>query len=367
MYIKFLDLYRQYLTIKPEIDDAIANIIKDSTFSGGKYIEEFEKNFAKAHDNFACVAVSNGTIALYLAIGALLPEGSKIIVPANTFIATAEAISANNCIPIFVDCDETYTMDVKQFEQLAPTADAVIPVHLYGHPVQMTKVMEISKKHNLIVIEDCAQAHFAKQNNQMVGTTSAAGAFSFFPSKNLGAMGEGGAIIMDDELMRQHLKAAVSHGSKEKYKYEFVSLNYRMCSIQAAILDVKLKHLQDWTNQRRLLASIYFDQLSGVQGIKLPIVRDDVYHVYHLFVIRTGRRDELKKYLQEHGIETGIHYPIPCHKQPAYEKYSETLCPRTEFYAKEILSLPLYPELDPKEIDYICRTIKTFFKKGVVL
>lgn len=365
--IKFVDLQRQYHNIKTEIDEAIKHVLESSSFVLSPFTEEFEKNFAQAHNAKHCIAVSSGTAALYLILKSLgIGEGDEVILPVNTFIATAEAISLNNAKPIFVEIDEkTYNINFELIENhITPRTKAIIPVHLYGQPAEMDSLTEIAKKHNLHLIEDACQAHIAEYKGRRVGTFGIASAFSFYPGKNLGAYGEGGAVLTKNDELAEKIRMLRNHGSKQNYYHEIIGGNFRMSTLQAAILNVKLKHLEEWTEKRKGIAYFYNQLLSEVENIIIPYDSPYVKHVYHLYVVRilNGNRDQIRKSLLKVGIQTGIHYPVPLHLQKAYQNlgYKKGDFPIAEQCAKEILSLPMFSELSQKEITYIVRQIKNF-------
>ncbi len=365
MKVNFLDLKAQYASIKHEIDKAIQEVLDSCAFAAGPFVKSFEENFAKAHNAKYCVGVNSGTAALHAALMALeIKAGDEVIVPANTFFATPEAVSLAGATPVFVDCDpDYYNMDPAKI-QAAITAKsrAIIVVHLYGQPAQMDKIKQIADDNNLLLIEDCAQAHLSQLNGQSVGTFGVCGCFSFYPGKNLGAYGEGGAVITNDEDLYKKLMMIRDHGMPRKYHHDIIGHNYRMEGMQGAILDVKLKHLEDWTERRRRNADLYRKCLGDIQDIQVPTEMPGAKHVYHLFVIRTSRRDELQQYLSDNQIYTGIHYPIPCHQQKAYESlgYKKGDFAVTDEYADQILSLPMSEQLKPEEIEYTCQKIRAF-------
>jgi len=366
MKINFVDLKAQYISIKDEIDAAISNVIEDTAFVSGKYVERFEDNFAKFNGSKYAIGVGSGTEALYLALIALgIKEGDEVITTANTFIATAEAIVLAGANPVFVDIDKkTYNIDVDKIEdKITRKTRAIIPVHLYGQAVDMDKVMSVAKKYNIFVIEDACQAHGAEYKNKKLGTIGDVGCFSFYPGKNLGAYGEGGAIITDNIKIADQIYKIRDHGSIKKYQHEIIGGNFRMDGIQGAILDVKLKYLERWNNSRRNYAKYYNDSLKDIKEIILPFDSDYSNGNYHLYVIRTQERDKLQKYLQDKEIFTGIHYPMPIHLQLAFRHLNlvEGTYPNTENVAKEILSLPMYAELTYDKCNYVVETIKLFF------
>jgi len=368
MKINFLDLKAQYATIKDEIDDAIRKVVENTAFAAGPFVKEFEEAFAAAHGARFCVGVNSGTSALHAAMMALgIGPGDEVIVPANTFFATPEAVSLTGATPVFVDCEDRYSnIDPEKIEAaITPRTKAIIPVHLYGQPAQLDRVKDVATRHSLELVEDCAQAHIAEYKGKPVGTTGIMGCFSFYPGKNLGAYGEGGAILTNDENLYKKLMALRDHGSSKKYYHDFIGHNYRMEGIQGAILRVKLHHLNDWVDARRRNADLYREYLKGIEEIVLPEEMADARHVYHLFVVRASRRDELQAFLGEHQIYTGIHYPIPCHLQKAYEGMTpgKGSCPVSEQYADEIVSLPMFAELTEEEIKTVAAKIAEFYGK----
>jgi len=368
MKVNFLDLKAQYLSIKPEIDEAIQNVLNKSAFAAGPFVKSFEGNFARRHAAQYCVGVNNGTAALHAAMMALnIGPGDEVIVPANTFFATPEAVSLAGATPVFVDCEPRYyNIDpLKIAAAITKKTKAIIAVNLYGQPAQLQEVKKISDQHGLLLIEDCAQSHLAELHGQPTGTFGVCGCFSFYPGKNLGAYGEGGAVITQDEALYNKLMMIRDHGSAKKYYHDLIGHNYRLEGIQGAILDVKLRHLDAWTDTRRRNADLYRQALADCPGIVLPEEMAGAKHVYHLFVIRTQQRDALLNYLQTNEIYTGIHYPIPCHLQKAYASlgYAKGAFPVSEAYSDEILSLPMSEMLQEEELLHVAKTIKAFFAK----
>jgi dTDP-4-amino-4,6-dideoxygalactose transaminase len=295
-----------------------------------------------------------------------LGPGDEVIVPTNTFFATAEAVSLCGATPVFVDCEPRYfNIDPQKIENaISKKTKAIIPVHLYGQSAQMDEITAIANKHNLLVIEDCAQAHLTEYKNKKVGTFGVCGCFSFYPGKNLGAYGEGGAVVTHDESLYRKMLALRDHGSSQKYYHDYVGHNYRMEGIQGAILNVKLKYLEDWTQKRRKNAGLYRKYLSGINDVEDPQEMPEGRHVYHLFVVKVARRPSLIDFLRSQGISTGIHYPVPCHIQKAYSHLSQkTSLPVAENLANNILSLPMYAELSEEEIRFVCEKIKEFYDR----
>lgn len=368
MKVNFIDLKAQYLSVKNEINEAIQKVIDSSAFSSGPFVKFFEESFASTHGAKYCVGVNSGTSALHLSVWALdIRQGDEVIVPANTFFATPESVSLTGATPVFVDCEpEYFNVDPDKIEKaITNKTRAIIAVHLYGQPAQLDRVKKIAQTNNLLLIEDCAQAHLSEYKGKPIGTHGICGCFSFYPGKNLGAYGEAGAVITNDEELYLKMLALRDHGSFKKYFHDYVGHNYRMEGIQGAVLSVKLKHLKDWTEKRRKNAALYRKYLQDLEEVILPFEMPGVKHVYHLFVIRVPRRDELMEFLKDNEIYTGIHYPIPCHLQKAYSfLYKSTArFPVSEKYAKEIISLPMYPELTGREIRFVCKKIKEFYEK----
>ncbi|MDA9973164.1 DegT/DnrJ/EryC1/StrS family aminotransferase [Candidatus Pelagibacter ubique] len=363
--VKFLDLKNQYISIKDEIDNVIKNVIDESAFIGGKYLQKFEEEFAEYHQSKHCVGVANGTDGLEIVLEALnLPKGSEIVVPSNSFISTAEVVTRTGNKVVFCDCDKNnYTISIPSLKsKITSNTKAIMAVHLYGHPCDMDQVMEIAKEHNLKVIEDCAQAHGAEYKGKKIGAIADAGVFSFYPGKNLGAYGDAGAIITNNDQVAQKTRMIANHGRIEKYNHEFEGRNSRLDGIQAAILSVKLKHLESWINSRVSIANYYLENLRGIDDIILPLKENWAKQVYHLFVIRTKRRDELKNYLKENDIETGIHYPISLPKLKAYNYLNQA---NEDFFANksdvELLSLPIGEHITKNQNELVIKMIKNFF------
>ncbi len=367
MKVNFVDLRAQYLSIRDEIDEAIQNVIVSSAFSAGPFVLSFEENFARSHHARYCLGVNSGTSALHIALWALgIGPDDEVIVPTNTFFATPEAVSLCRATPVFVDCEPTYfNIDPGRIEQaITNRTKAIIAVHLYGQPAKLDEIEAIALNNNLLLIEDCAQAHLAQYRQRAVGTFGRAGCFSFYPGKNLGAYGEAGAVITNDRGLYERMLALRDHGSSKKYHHDRVGHNYRMEGIQGAVLDVKLRYLRGWTEKRRENAALYRKYLKEVEGVALPHELPEGKHVYHLFVIGVPNRDELMRYLAQREIHTGIHYPIPCHLQKAYRSLRQSGggFPVSEKWSRKILSLPMYPELTEREIQFVCEQITGFYR-----
>ena len=365
--IKFLDLAAQYESIKPKIDAAIANVIRDTAFIGGKYVKEFEQQFADYVGVAHCIGVANGTDALEIAIeAAQLPPGSEIIVPGNSFIASSEAVTRFGHNVVFADVDHgCYTLTAETVRsKITENTKAIIAVHLYGHPCDMDALLEICNEYGLILIEDCAQAHGAQYNGRSVGTFGHFAAFSFYPGKNLGAYGDAGAITTQNEGLAIQARKIANHGRIAKYDHEFEGRNSRLDGLQAAILSAKLPYLPRWTQRRIEIADYYLDNLAGIQGLILPERKPWARQVYHLFVVRTSQRDELKEFLAEHGIETGVHYPIAL---PKLNAYSYMGAPNTSTFYNQtdrtLLSLPIGEHLSLKSAHEVVVAVRGFFVK----
>ncbi|MEW6007130.1 MAG: DegT/DnrJ/EryC1/StrS family aminotransferase [bacterium] len=363
MKIPLVSLKAQYLSIKKEINRAIQRVIDSTSFVGGEEIEKFEEEFARFCESKYTVGVGNGTDALYLSLRALgIKEGDEVITSIHTFIATVEAITLNKAIPVFVDIDkDTYNIDPSRIERaITKKTKAIIPVHIYGQPVDFDKIAEIAKRHNLFIIEDASQAHGAFYKGKRVGSLGDVAGFSFYPGKNLGAYGDGGACLSNSQEIIEKIRILCNHGRIDKYFHKIEGINSRLDNIQAAILRVKLKYLDTWNKKRREIAKKYDELLSGMNGIITPKILDGVSCVYHLYVIQTEKRDKLRERLNKEGISTGIHYPIPLHLQPAYKHLNlkEGSFPHSESLCKKVLSLPMFAELKDREIEYICYRIR---------
>ncbi|HJU55184.1 MAG TPA: DegT/DnrJ/EryC1/StrS family aminotransferase [Pyrinomonadaceae bacterium] len=366
--VPFVDLQAQYRSIKAEVDGAIARVVESASFILGREVEAFEAAFAEYVGARFCVGVSNGTAAIQLAMTACgVGAGDEVIVPANTFFASAEAVSTANATPVFVDADPvSYNIDPAKIEAaITERTRAILPVHLYGQAADLDPIFDIAERHNLIVIEDAAQAHGARYKGRRVGALGRAGCFSFYPGKNLGAYGEGGAVVTDDAEVARTLRLLRDHGSERKYHHEIIGYNFRLEGIQGAVLKVKLKHLDRWNALRREHASRYGELMSGSRLV-LPRVMPYAEHVYHLYVVQTEARDRLQKALTEAGVQTGIHYPVPIHLQPAYSflAHKPGDFPEAEHQAARVLSLPMFPELTEKQIMHVAETVREFTESG---
>ncbi|MBC7911043.1 MAG: DegT/DnrJ/EryC1/StrS family aminotransferase [Pyrinomonadaceae bacterium] len=360
--IPFVDLKAQYQSIREEVNAAIQRVLDNTSFILGREVEAFEAAFAEYVGAKFCVGISNGTAAIQLAVTACgLTAGDEVIVPANTFFATAEAVSTAGAAPVFVDADPiSYNIDVGKIEAaITERTRAIMPVHLYGQAADLDPIFEIAALHNLIVIEDAAQAHGSLYKGRRVGARGLAGCFSFYPGKNLGAYGEGGAVVTNDAEVARRLRLLRDHGSERKYHHEIIAYNFRLEGLQGAVLGVKLKHLDRWNALRREHAALYNELLED-SNLILPREMDYARHVYHLYVVRTGERDALQKSLNEAGVQTGIHYPIPIHLQPAYAFLGHKAgdFPEAERQARRVLSLPMFPELTDEQIENVAEVIR---------
>ncbi len=360
--INLIDLVREYGVIKDEIDEGIREIVTNQQFTDGGHIVRFEKEFAEYLGVRNCVGVSSGSTALDLALLALgIGRGDEVIVPSFTFIATAEAVSHVGAKVVFADSDyNTQNIDVEKLKSLiTEKTKAIIPVHLYGNPCDMDGIMGLAREYNIKVIEDAAQAQGAVYKGKKVSAIGDAGIFSFYPAKNLGAYGHAGAAVTDDDEITEKIRLLSNHGRTTHYDHKLVGYNYRLDSLQAKVLSIKLKHLDDWNNRRRETAKIYSESLKNLP-IGLP---EEEGSVYHLYVIRTEKREELAGWLKEHSIGTRIHYPLPLHLQPAYRElgYKQGDLPVSERLAKEVLSLPLYPYIEKEAVYKVIDKVKEFF------
>ncbi|NOR65386.1 MAG: erythromycin biosynthesis sensory transduction protein eryC1 [Candidatus Scalindua sp.] len=364
MEIPVFDLKRQYMYLKAELDGAFTNVFDSGNFVLGENVRLFEEEFANYLDARFSVGVGSGTEALHLSLKACnIGHGDEVITVPNTAVPTISAISSAGARPVLVDVTpDTYTIDTKKIEkEITNKTKAILPVHMYGHSAEMEQIMKLAEAYNLRIIEDACQAHGAQYNGKNAGTSGDMGCFSFYPTKNLGAYGDGGIVVTNDEELYNKLLMLRNYGEVKKFTSKIEGFNSRLDEIQAAFLRVKLKYLDEWTNKRREIATRY-QQLLFNSNVQLPSERQWAKHVYHLFVIRTNRRDALKDYLQEHGVGTHIHYPIPVHLQEAYKKlgYKAGDFPISERNAGEILSLPIYPELTTEEIETVAGLIMEF-------
>jgi dTDP-4-amino-4,6-dideoxygalactose transaminase len=364
MKIPFVDLHAQYLSIKQEIDAAIAEVIRETSFIRGPHVDRFEKEFAEVVGVKHCVSCANGTDAIYIVMKGLgLKPGDEVITTAHSWISTSETITQAGGRVVFCDTDrETFTIEPSLIEvKITPRTVGIIPVHLYGQPADMDPIMEIAARHRLWVIEDCAQAHLAEYQGRQVGTFGRAATFSFYPGKNLGAMGDAGCLVTNDDKLAEWSALYARHGGKGDHRIE--GINSRLDGLQAAILSVKLPHLRKWTEERRRVAALYDRALGGIPQVQIPRTADGRSHVYHLYVICCDRRDELKKHLAERGIATILNYPkaLPFYPAYAYLGYQPADFPQAYANQSRILSLPIYPEMTAGQVDYVATAIREFY------
>jgi dTDP-4-amino-4,6-dideoxygalactose transaminase len=362
--IPFVDLKAQYYSIKPEIDAAIADVLESSQFILGEEVADFEAEFAAYCQAEHAVGVNSGTSALHLALlAAGIGPGDEVITVPFTFVATVAAICYTGARPVFVDVNSrSFTMDVNQIEPaITRQTKAILPVHLYGQPADMDPILEIARRRRLLVVEDAAQAHGAEYKDQRAGSIGDLGCFSFYPGKNLGAYGEGGMVVTDNPEYAHKIRMLRDWGAEQKYRHVLRGYNYRLEGIQGAILRVKLRHLEAWTKARRLHARRYTEILADCD-VQTPEEMPYSRHVYHVYGVRTPRRDALQQVLLKAGVRTGIHYPVPVHLQPAYDDlgYREGDFPQSERIANEVLSLPMYAELSDSAIAQVCEWVRCF-------
>ena len=362
--IPVVDLKRQYEGIKTEIDDAISGVVNSMQFVLGPEVSKFEEEFAGYCQTIFAFGVNSGTSALHLAmLAAGIGPGDEVITVSYTFVATAAAVCYVGARPVFVDIDPaTCNIDVSQIEEaITDKTKAIMPVHLYGNCADMDPILDLARKYNLIVIEDAAQAHGAEYKGRRAGSMGQLACFSFYPGKNLGAYGEAGAIVTNDERYAETIRQLRDQGQSEKYFHTMVGYNYRMEGIQGAVLRVKLRHLDEWNTARRKHAAVYRRELADV-GLRLLDEHPDYNPVHHIFPLFTPHREELREHLHSNGIGTGLHYPIPVHLQPGYQHlgYQQGELPETERACKEVLSLPMFPELKPAEVAKIAGAVRAF-------
>jgi dTDP-4-amino-4,6-dideoxygalactose transaminase len=366
MQVPFVDLGAQYKSIKKEMDSAIHQILDNTAFIGGSEVDTFEENFKQLYGANHCVPVGNGTDSLYIIMKMLgIGPGDEVITPANSWISSSETITQTGARPVFADIEEEYfTIDPNHVEKLiTERTKAIMPVHLYGQMCDMDAIMKIAKKHDLYVIEDCAQSHFSEFKGKRAGLFGDAGSFSFYPGKNLGAYGDAGAIITNNAELAEKCKMYARHGALKKHEHEMEGINSRMDGIQAAVLNVKLPHILKWTDSRIQNAKLYGEYLSGIDEIEIPKVRNDTKHTFHLYVIRAEKRDELASFLTYQGIQNAIHYPRILPHLPAYSylNHSTLDFPVAGKYEEQILSLSMYPELTEEMIQYVGEKINEFY------
>ncbi len=365
--VPLIDLKIQHKSIASEVEAAISNVCANTAFILSDEMKAFEAEFAAYCGAKHGIGVANGTDALFLALKALgVGEGDEVIVPANTFIATAAAVSHANATPVFVDVDpETYCIDPSKISgAITPRTKAIMPVHLYGHAADMDAIMSIARANGLKVVEDCAQAHGTRYKGKQVGSIGDASGFSFYPSKTLGAYGDGGIVLTNDDSVCENLKLLRDNGRTTWYEHAIIGYNSRLDGIQAAVLRVKMKYLDKWVGGRRSHAKQYGELLGDVKGLTLPIEKPECTHSYYVYVVRTENRDDVMAQLKEKGCGCGIHYPVPLHLQPAYSALGGKVGdhPVAERYAKQIMSIPMFPELTPEQVSEAAAIIREVVK-----
>jgi dTDP-4-amino-4,6-dideoxygalactose transaminase len=368
MNIPFVDLKAQYLSIKVDIDNAIQNVISETAFIGGKYVKQFEKEFAELYGVKNCIAVGNGTDSLYIIMKMLgIKKGDEVITSAYSWISSSETISQTGATPIFVDIDpDYYTIDETLIEKyITNKTKAIIPVHIHGQMCNMDVILKIAKQHNLFVIEDCAQSHFSDFKGKRAGTMGIASSFSFYPGKNLGAYGDAGCILTNDDALADKFRMFANHGALKKHQHQIEGINSRLDGLQAAVLSAKLPHILNWTNERKRCAKAYLELLGQVKQVTCTKIRPNTEHSFHLFVVKVPRRDELYLFLKENGVETVIHYPKALTSLPCYDylNLKREYYPIASGNEDSILSLPIYPELSFNQIERITDLIKQFYDK----
>jgi dTDP-4-amino-4,6-dideoxygalactose transaminase len=362
MKVPLVDLKAQYQNHKADIDGAIQRVVDTTSFIMGPAVREFEQAFAACCTATHAVGVDSGTGALNLVLRAIgLEPGDEVITTPHTFVATTEMLNHMGAKPVFVDIDpQTYNIDANLIEAaITSRTRAILPVHLYGQPADMDSIIAVAERHGLTVIEDAAQAHAAEYKGRRTGTLGKAAIFSFYPGKNLGAYGDAGAVVTNDDALAEKVRLLRNHGRFGKYEHEIAGWGARMDTLQASILGAKLTHLEDWTEKRRAVVAAYRDLLAGVAGVELPYELPYVRHVYHLFVVRVPNRDHVWDQLKARGVGAGVHYPLPLHLQPvyAYLGHRRGDFPQTEAAADSILSLPLYPEMTSEQIQYVANAL----------
>jgi dTDP-4-amino-4,6-dideoxygalactose transaminase len=368
--VPYLDLKAHHASLRSELDDAIGEVIDQSAFAGGPFVARFEADFAVYCDCPHAIGLGSGTEALWLSLMGLgVGPGDDVITVPNTFMATAEAITYCGARPVFADVDErTYTMDPVALEKaLTAKTKAIIPVHLFGQPADMDPILAVAQKHGLAVIEDACQAHGAEYKGQKIGALSDAACFSFYPGKNLGAFGEGGAVVTRNTELDAKIRILRDHGQVRKYYHSMIGWNCRMDGIQAAVLRVKLRHLERFTELRRAHAARYDQGFDGLDELVTPAQSALVRHVYHIYAIRVRDRDQVMRLLAEEGVGTGVHYPVPVHLQEAYRSlgYRRGAFPIAERCAMEFVSLPMFPELTDAQVDMVIEAVKKIISGGI--
>ena len=365
MIVPFVDLKAQYRAIAADIEEAMRRVVADADFILGADVELFEREFAYFCEAKYAVGLDSGTSALELALRAYdVGEGDEVITVSHTFIATAAAISYTGARPVLIDIDpDTFNIDVEKIEAaVTPRTKAIVPVHLYGQAADFDPILSIARKHNLVVIEDACQAHGARYKGKRVGALGDAGCFSFYPGKNLGAYGDAGMIVTNSNEIADKIRLLRNYGQPQKYRHVIMGYNRRLDSLQAAVLRAKLGHLDGWNSSRRRAAKLYDEMLKDVDGVRTPYHAEESEHVYHLYVVQHPKRDQLLKYLKDHGVFAGLHYPTPVHLQPCYEHLGKPpgSLPFTEAAASRVISLPMFAEITDEQIEYVCDRVKGF-------
>ncbi|NJD31282.1 MAG: DegT/DnrJ/EryC1/StrS family aminotransferase [Gammaproteobacteria bacterium] len=364
MRIPFVDLHAQYLAHQEEFDAAFREVIGKTAFIGGEFVREFERAYAEAYGVKHCISCANGTDAIYIVLRMLdVGLGHEVITTAASWISTSETISQAGALPVFVDVDEYGNIDVEQVERnITPHTRAIIPVHLYGQAAQVEVLEKLAASRGVHLVEDCAQAHFAERAGRRVGTFGVAGTFSFYPGKNLGAYGDAGAIITNDDELARRCRMYANHGALVKHQHELEGINSRLDGLQASLLTAKLKYLGEWTEARRRVAGWYDQELASIDWVARPRVRPGSTHVYHLYVIQVDDRDALRAHLTRQGIETGVHYPVALPLMQAYQYLgmSASDVPNAARNQDRILSLPIYPEMTAEMVHYVVAAIRSF-------
>lgn len=367
MPVSFFDLARFHRPYQPLLDEAMREVLQEGVFVGGNLPARFEESFARYSGLAHAVACGNGTDALELMLEAAgIGHGDEVIVPTISWVATAAAVVRTGAIPVFADVEEAfYTIDVSTLPALlTERTKAVLAVHLYGQMANMGALRQFADLHGLLLFEDAAQAHGAELQGRKAGSWGVAAAFSFYPTKNLGALGDAGAVLTNDSRLAQRVRQLGNHGQLQKHRHELLGRNSRMDSLQAAVLHAKLPLLDEWNRERKALAQLYNEHLSAVQQLKIPQTREEALHVYHLYVIRCRQRDELRQFLAGQGIETALHYPQAISAMPVFAGYPGAgQCPLGEKLCSQLLSLPLYPGLTRQEVSLVCEAVRTFFQQ----
>lgn len=371
MIIPFLDLKKQYLKLQKEIDEALSSVISRTAFINGEEVSMFQKSFSDIYDDAYVVPLANGTDALFIAMKMLgIGPGDEVITTATSWISTSETISQTGATPVFVDIDEYYTIDDSKIrDAITEKTKAIIPVHLYGQMCNIEVIAALAKEFDLEVIEDCAQSHLSSYAGIKAGMWGKCGTFSFYPGKNLGAFGDAGALITRDEDFAIKCKAYANHGALIKHSHFMEGINSRMDTLQAAVLNVKVTHLNTWNKQRNDVAAFYLEELSGISALELPKIRENTFHSFHVFAVRTRRRDDLRDYLQKNGISTQVHYPLAMPFMDAYSKHHQdkNLFKNAKEHQDTELSLPIFPEMTKNQMRYVVDVIERFYDQNIDL